>query len=350
MVLLLQIDGSLPKHFPSHERRLYIFSCKRNTCKRKEGSVRAIRAVRTSTISQSKAEQTDDTAKKAEERATEKPFLNLGETLFGSRLRTPEAGAASLFSNSSKAAFNPFATTASKPSGPSSFTTTSAKDLPATFAEKASISEAQPTQKPSDREVFHEAWPPASEFPSPFLVYQLDAELETLQVQPAPHTPPETIIEVDDPAKGVNSKEDKMLFESTLDSTFQKFADRLAQNPEQVLRYEFGGSPLLYSKEDSVGRAFSNSQHVSSKVKTVTQGPTPCPNCGRKRVFELQLTPHAIVELEGDNIDLNGMDWGTIILAVCSEDCLPKDYVAGSVSYLDEWIGVQWEDLGKQKS
>jgi len=155
-------------------------------------------------------------------------------------------------------------------------------------------------------------------------------------------------MDLDEPeGSGGPSKEDKDVFESTIDKTFQKFADRLAQNPEQVIRYEFKGEPLLYSKTDAVGRLLSGKEG-SGKVG-VNRGMPRCGNCGEKRVFEVQLVPHAIMELECDEGGLDGMDWGTVILGVCGGDCSPRDVEAGKVGYLEEWIGAQWEELGGKR-
>jgi pre-rRNA-processing protein TSR4 len=66
-------------------------------------------------------------------------------------------------------------------------------------------------------------------------------------------------------------------------------------------------------------------------------------------VFEVQLTPHAITELEAEEMSLDGMEWGTIIMGVCSKDCKPSDVAEGQVGYVEEWIGVQWEEVESKK-
>jgi len=150
---------------------------------------------------------------------------------------------------------------------------------------------------------------------------------------------------------GTDGKEDPLTYESTHDATFQHFADVLSQNPEQVLRYEFAGAPLLYSRSDAVGRLFASSPSSasgSSKVTTTNPhgaGIPKCAKCSAKRVFEVQLTPHAIVELEeGDeSADSEGMEWGCVIVGVCERDCGGEDGVRGE--YLEEWAGVQWEEV-----
>ena len=151
---------------------------------------------------------------------------------------------------------------------------------------------------------------------------------------------------------GSSSAVDKDAFESIMDKTFQKFADKIGQNPEQVLRYEFGGQPLLYSKDDGVGRLLHTAQ-VGGKVQTIggrvgSRVPR-CQNCGAERVFEVQLTPHAITELEADEMALEGMEWGTIILMVCGKDCVQKAVKEREMGYVEEWVGVQWEEVVKRR-
>lgn len=151
-----------------------------------------------------------------------------------------------------------------------------------------------------------------------------------------------------------NNDDEKDAFESTIDKTFQKFADRLAQNPEQVLRYEFGGAPLLYSKSDTVGKLLAAPAQITrngklttiSRPDIVTRMPH-CPSCAAPRVFELQLVPQAIAELEAEEEGLEGMEWGSIIVYVCAKDCGARGVKDGEVGWLEEWTGVQWEEDAK---
>jgi pre-rRNA-processing protein TSR4 len=156
---------------------------------------------------------------------------------------------------------------------------------------------------------------------------------------------------------GSGGKEDKEIFESSMDKTFQKFADRVGQNAEQVLRYEFKGKPLLYSDADAVGKALAlHSENASSSNAKVTtkasksgSGMPACQNCGAERVFEVQLTPHGITELEAEEMTIDGMEWGTIVLGVCGKDCKPSDVEEAEVGYLEEWVGVQWEEVASKR-
>lgn len=230
--------------------------------------------------------------------------------------------------------------------------------LAETFASKARLT----TPSSPEAQPVHELWPPPSAFPDPYSRYALDAEYEALASDES-SIPSQARLDMDvdggaggSSSAGGSSKEDKELFESSMDKTFQRFADRLSHNPEQVLRYEFDGTPLLYSSNDDVARRLgqqSTGQAQSANAKVVisstARGIPSCSNCGARRTFELQLTPHAITMLEEDepmSAALDGMDWGTVFLFVCSADCTKKTTTATEgVSYLEEWVGVQWEEL-----
>ena len=108
----------------------------------------------------------------------------------------------------------------------------------------------------------------------------------------------------------------------------------------------------MYSKKDAIGKLFDTGHgDLHNKVKVASSAINSsakvprCKNCGAGRVFELQLTPQLISELEVDELSVDGMDWGTIILAVCSADCQLPAIPFGSVGYVEEWIGVQGEEL-----
>jgi len=70
-----------------------------------------------------------------------------------------------------------------------------------------------------------------------------------------------------------------------------------------------------------------------------------CANCGAGRVFELQLTPQLIMELEREDLGLDGMDWGSVVMGCCGRDCCPE----GGVGFVEEWVGVQWEEKASHK-
>jgi pre-rRNA-processing protein TSR4 len=357
--LLLQLNGDLPDWFPGHERRLYVLGCRRKACRRKEGSVRAIRVVRVSEVEDKTKEE-----QKVDKTENKMPDVNLGEKLFGVQSPTP-AQANPLASSKAIAGANPFAATGS--SSPNPFSTaaqpeasaapskTTPDGLAETFAQKARIS-ASPSKSPMDSaKAPPEPWPSD---PKPYANFHLDADKEYLDPTfGSDEAHPQTRVETNGEGSSSSAQEDKVLFESAMDKTFQRFADRLAQNPEQVLRYEFAGQPLLYSKTDAVGKVLAPAMETkvqTASLKGATSGSQMkiprCPNCGAGRVFESQLSPHAITELEADEVAIDGMEWGTIIVGVCSDDCPEKGTAKGDAGYLEEWVGVQWEEVADHRS
>ncbi|MCJ1344148.1 hypothetical protein MMC31_002351, partial [Peltigera leucophlebia] len=243
MTLLLQLNGDLPDRFPGHERRLYIFACRAKSCRRKDGSIRGIRAVRVS-----KTASGGNKKKTKKEEAPPKPVhLNLGNSIFGSKPPSSSGNASTTpFSiTSTTQHFNPFSSSAHIASKPAQ-QPSEEDSLPMTFAQKVQISAPPaPSRPPSP-------WPEDSALPPPYPSFYLDAEYETLDVR-SPSLSHSHHAQFDStPSSSTNDPaEEAGAYESSLDKTFHRFADRLAQNPLQVLRYEFDGSPLLYSKTDS---------------------------------------------------------------------------------------------------
>ena len=362
MSLLLQLNGDLLERFPGHERRLYLWACRRKACRRKEGSVQGFRATKVDkTHVAAAAAATSSPNKQATTGATSssgsaKPAVNLGETLFG--VKSPSNVQANPFAAPSdgSAAANPFASASSLAAKPAQ-KPASAELLAETFAQKARISTPRPEAVDQDALRPPEPWPEQSAFPAPYPSCHVDADTEYLDTDPQ-EIPSNA--RLDRSGDGSSSAADeKAAFESSMDKTFQRFADRLAQNPEQILRYELNGQPLLYSKTDPVGRLLAPTQDLEhAKIQTARRSAgdlaksrmPACSNCGTSRCFELQLTPHAITELEADEMGLEGMDWGTIILGVCSADCQERGKSEGQVGHVEEWIGVQWEEVsGKRR-
>ncbi|CAK7563033.1 MAG: hypothetical protein SEPTF4163_000890 [Sporothrix epigloea] len=386
LVLLLQLNGELPDRFPGHERRLYVLACRNKTCRRKAGSVRAIRGMRVDLASAEAAAAAEKKrkAKTAETPASSKPLgaiSGLGNAVFGAVNPFSSSGSTDGSTNPfslegssflTAGASNPFSLGGAKTTpSPSSTTPTTATVsapkpqvpaneadtvLPKTFAETLSLNNDQAVAAAESVAALPGAWPAPDTWPAAYPVSWIaEAEYETLDPTPAaiPGVVTEAM-EVDDGSAGSSGggKEDKFVFESTMDSAFQKFADRVAQNPDQVIRYEFGGQPLLYNKDDSVAGIWAQTQSGGS-ISTVLASSSgrlpPCPNCRSRRVFEVQLMPHAIDLLEADDLGLEGMDWGTVVVGVCENDCQIKGKVSNEASYLEEWVGVQWEDLETQR-
>jgi pre-rRNA-processing protein TSR4 len=122
------------------------------------------------------------------------------------------------------------------------------------------------------------------------------------------------------------------------DEVFQRFSDIVEYNPLQVLRYDLGGSPLLFTSKDD----------VATKI-TKKLVPNPGYNPSSFRQFELQVMPKTIIDFEKNNIDINGgIEWGTIIVYTDKEDFVPI-LDQNHVGYVEEWVGVQWEEPIQKK-
>ena len=329
--------------------------------------MRALRGVRISEVAKHKKE-TIKMESKVETQPT-RPAVNLGETLFGTK-STSSFPSANPFSTSASnlAPSNPFSTSSSstlsnpfsasqptskiatKPSQPPK-NSTDATGLPKTFASALNLNSEPPKQY--GRPPPPEPWPEESSLPPAYPLYFLvDADYEILEKEVNDVAIPTTTMDLDEPGSSGSQKEDKDIYESTIDKTFQKFADRLAQNSEQVIRYEFKGQPLLYSKHDAVGKLIgggAGNDDIKVKVGNGAGNKIPrCGNCGAGRVFEVQLTPHTIMELESEEMGIDGMEWGTIVVGVCEKDCQARG-VEDDVGYVEEWAGVQWEELSERR-
>ncbi|XP_076320723.1 programmed cell death protein 2-like isoform X2 [Tachypleus tridentatus] len=103
---------------------------------------------------------------------------------------------------------------------------------------------------------------------------------------------------------------DSKLFESELealalksDKMYNKFKKRIANEPEQVLRYHRGGQPLWISSEN-IPKA----------------GDIPFCPCGVPRQFEFQVMPQLLNYLNMDELE-DSVDWGTLVVYTCSVSC-----------------------------
>ncbi|KAJ2968772.1 hypothetical protein NQ176_g9016 [Zarea fungicola] len=120
MVLLLQLNGELPDKFPNHDRRIYVFACKRPSCSRREGSIRALRGVRVwaddgTAAAEAEKKKKQQEAKEEEERKkaaaaaeAEKAKPRLGDALFGGGPSSSSSAGANPFSSNA----NPFSSSA----------------------------------------------------------------------------------------------------------------------------------------------------------------------------------------------------------------------------------------------
>ncbi|XP_017094163.2 programmed cell death protein 2 [Drosophila bipectinata] len=93
------------------------------------------------------------------------------------------------------------------------------------------------------------------------------------------------------------------------DKTFRQFKKKTAAEPEQIIRYQRGGSPLW----------------ITDTTKTVQDRLESLPNCsacGGARQFEFQIMPQALTLLEDENLD-----WGVLAVYTCARSCPIEGYV-----------------------
>ena len=343
MVQLLQLDGELPDHFPGHARRLHILVCRNVGCNRKEGSIRAVRSIKVSS-----AALRPDLRPPTSCLSGSSPIKDLGKELFQGKMPRPGPLGANPFSGSYArsrtegiAGGEERLFSSLQARTPPNASDDSEKDLMDHFERIPSSPRVVLDQNNASTA---RVSPPAHS--TVFPLSYLDAEYESLE-SPYQTAPPsieglQLVHDVGD--REVSSQGSEGTYESSIDRAFQRFAARLAQNPQQVLRYEFRGVPLLYSSTDKIGKLFSHQQLASYGSKPSKPGLPPCPNCGAERVFELQITPHTIMEVERDEHGSQGMEWGTIVLAVCGADCQGNKSGFDQVVHVEEWLGIQWEE------
>ncbi|WFC98322.1 hypothetical protein MYAM1_001048 [Malassezia yamatoensis] len=154
-----------------------------------------------------------------------------------------------------------------------------------------------------------------------------------------------------------------------IDPVFERFTSRLAIEPSQVIRYEWGGVPLPFTNVGSVYRKLWPNDHFDpSKIGT-------CRLCDAPRIFEAQLMPNIAnllrvnhlkgrdqatdgtdsevrrraeiasllgieMEIAGDTARFaTGIAWSTAMIFVCSGNCCPPE----GETWAEEVIAVQFE-------
>lgn len=326
MALLLQAYAPIDGH--DYDRVIYVFGCKNTAgCSKHKGSVRAIRGISKDPerVAQIKLELEDqlNADMEAKLKLDAKPFA---ANPFAKTGDAPKA--------------NPFG---ANPFGANPFAKTEAEKPAETVAETAEAKTFPVTVVPDT----------AIDGYAGFLVYtekeRLKKALEDPDLKKYKHLIDEMEADDEDPSPS-KRRDSTALNQPVLDPStaaalddkyFEQFTNTVGHNPGQVLRYQLGGHPLLYSGKDEVASKFISKDGTTSV-------PRPGYNPLGLRRFELQLMPKAIMDLEDIELKqmadiLNGMAWGTIIVCTDVEDYMPH-FDDHHVGYVEEWCGPQWEE------
>lgn len=276
--LLAQLSCPLPH--TQYDRILYVFSCAKAQCRRKDGSIRALLGVHDSPEVRSRICEEEKEAAMPEVGPQKFGELDL---LSGAKIS------------------NPFASDTFTSNGG-----TQAKAVPSQKKKKSQASIIDGKYKCTEVDIEEE-----------YLSPEKFSDLPTISDEAAPST--------DEPATTTTEDlppELEAAAKSMTDPVFMKFLDRVRNNPEQVLRYERGLQVLPYAR-DHLFEVFVSPRRLPDGL-----------------VFELQLMPNLISELETEAQIADGMEWGTIVVATPITDPTSD---AGPISYYEAWVGVQWE-------
>lgn len=379
--MLIQIFAPYPDSV--NDRVLFFFACSRVACQKKDGSVRAFRCLsrnekwakkleRLKQKDQEKKKKQIEEEEKAKEEAKSNPFTVclafLNTTL---HTNTKQSHKPNPF-NQSKQGGGAFGADSSD----------SEQEEQPRF-KKIIVSDSEEDESDEDSELEAElakleivdggvaptkqSWPTQPSYSSHYVA-------TTPEVIPKQsNEKPMEIEEVNQTlSAGPNNELEE--FEKSMgngmDEAFEHFIKCVSHEPQQCIRYDLGGMPLMYTNRDGVYKElFRGGNHYdASKVPR-------CEQCGSKRVFECQVTPNIInlcnnstqstasaaqsdderkkelqdtLENKSAGSGKADMEWGTILLYVCENDCCldpaTKDKSKeGREQWIEELTYIQWE-------
>ncbi|KAK6589909.1 hypothetical protein RS030_193008 [Cryptosporidium xiaoi] len=101
---------------------------------------------------------------------------------------------------------------------------------------------------------------------------------------------------------------DESLYVNDKNKYIHNFGQEISKFPRQVIRYCFGGTPLLVKPMRNIYLP-------------------PCSICGSKRIFEFQVISTIIYEWRNafgssDFFSKDDSDWSTVLIFTCENDCL----------------------------
>lgn len=309
---------------PDDDRVLYVFVCTK--CQRKPNSIRCIRGVKKN------AKKADNTFSAKLESVSEGKDFKINP--FDLKKNEDESNP---FGSDKKEDSNPFGSNPfSSTNSENPFSKVTKEEEPKKTPEvsaKALQKAAQTEHDSKEDKQFDDA--------KSFKNYLLYVEEESFKNKKPDHLKLPKNLKIDKEALDLTGADEEDLEKNPIkvdprteklskfldDDTFQKFQEVVAYNPHQVLRYDLGGKPLLYA---------------DTKVDLVSTIPSPAFNPSSKRVFEMQLMPKMIMDLESTTSITGGMEWGTILVFTDIQNYTPK-FDENDVGYVEECVRVQWE-------
>lgn len=330
--LALLLQAFAPLEGALYDRVVYVLGCKKSECNRAPGSVRAIRGVLKDPkrIAELEKQQEEELKSQLDEKLkleNQRNYL-FDEKKTGSTETNPFSASGSNPFSSSSTDSNPFS------ASPFDQKKVDEKPTFSSIASKAAPPKPQPKKSTLAKKL--------PEYPGYFAY----VDPEKFNKKPQSKKLPENMNISDsaldlDEVGSSSGKERELNPEAQAisagldDKVFQHFSDIVEYNPGQILRYDLGGKPLLFSSKDDTAKKVS---------KNLV--PNPPYNPSSTRHFELQLMPKAILDLEkGETAITGGIEWGTIIVYTDVEDYMPGLTETQHVGYVEEWVGVQWEEL-----
>ncbi|KAF9185642.1 hypothetical protein BGZ51_002527 [Haplosporangium sp. Z 767] len=407
MYLLLQAYVPLEKS--PYDRVVYVWACNQRLCMRKPGSFRVVRALK---LNQEYAQKLEKKVKPAAPASVAKPAIgvpaansfpapgafDMGNALFG--------GAGSGFSNPfalPSNTTNPFAPPPGFGVGypaPAPTSSTTLETITTKSFASAASSSIPEKERPCDESGSEEddgpvnkstPWPENLPAFSPHYLYITEEILDDSDATDEIAQRYSHLLAANNNSNGDDDEDasqdggaswsgeayEKASLPKGVDKAFKKFTERVQAWPDQCVRYDFPGSPLLFSFSDPTARLLlppNTAQHSKHTVPSAHRIPK-CPACKGPREFEFQLMPNLLSLLDvtskrylsmeeqkslkdrkGAQVFDIGMEWGTILVYSCAEDCFGKSLTSrrenddesgnadNRVKYFEEVALVQFED------
>jgi len=389
--MYLIFQGYVPLEDSIYHRAMYVWACNRRICIKKPGSIKALRAhlVDPEYLKQQKKKEAAKIRKEEQIKSAQKRNAIVG-TANGSPFQLGDLWSSS--TGPSISAGNPFAATTT-PSKANPFQMPTIENIDeedpqlvdgkpgplkrnvsnfsSQFADKLTIQEEEEEEEEEEdvSNVSDSTFVCRKRFPGYYLYICEEEVGESYDALGTDMSKYQKYLDLqqaeenaDDSEEGVSwagEAYEKQQLPRGFDKAFKRFTERVSAWPEQCVRYEFGGSPLLFSNSDQAARSLIAASSDGYGVYSSASLPT-CSHCGSNRTFEFQLMPNTLSLLsvtqhameEEQTTDKTGMDqwnvgmeFGTVMVFVCEKDCngSAANDLEDKVTYFEEHVVAQFE-------